>query len=88
RQLQAELRRARAHEARLAQASRQLQAGKIDAARDAVTAVLAEDPGHPQALSLQRRLRQRLAPPPAPSALAAAYQKPVSLEFRDAPLRT
>ncbi|MFX7992984.1 hypothetical protein ABTK58_20995, partial [Acinetobacter baumannii] len=52
------------------------------------TAVLAEDPGHPQALSLQRRLRQRLAPPPAPSALAAAYQKPVSLEFRDAPLRT
>ncbi|MCH8854948.1 MAG: general secretion pathway protein GspD, partial [Proteobacteria bacterium] len=27
-------------------------------------------------------------PPPVPSALAAAYQKPVSLEFRDAPLRT
>jgi len=50
--------------------------------------VLAEDPGQPQALALQQKLRQRYAPPPVPSALAAAYQKPVSLEFRDAPLRT
>ena len=85
---QAALRRARSHEARLAQASRQLQAGQLDAARDAVTQVLAEDPGQPLALSLQQKLRQRYAPPPVPSTLAAAYQKPVSLEFRDAPLRT
>ena len=88
RALQAALRRARLHEARLAQASRQLQAGQVDAARDAVTQVLAEDPGQPLALSLQQKLRQRYAPPPVPSTLAAAYQKPVSLEFRDAPLRT
>ncbi len=88
RALAAALKRARGHEARLAQAARQLQAGQVDAARDAVTAVLAEDPGQPQALALQQRLRQRYAPPPVPSTLAAAYQKPVSLEFRDAPLRT
>ena len=88
RSLQAALRRARGHEARLAQASRQLQAGQLDAARDAVTQVLAEDPGQPLALALQQKLRQRHAPPPVPSTLAAAYQKPVSLEFRDAPLRT
>lgn len=88
RALQAALRRARGHEARLAQASRQLQAGQLDAARDAVTQVLAEDKGQPIALALQRQLRQRFAPPPVPSTLAAAYQKPVSLEFRDAPLRT
>ncbi|MBI3347308.1 MAG: general secretion pathway protein GspD [Burkholderiales bacterium] len=88
RALQAALRRARGHEARLAQASRQLQAGQLDAARDTVTQVLAEDPGQPLALSLQQKLRQRYAPPPVPSTLAAAYQKPVSLEFRDAPLRT
>ncbi|MBW8760829.1 MAG: secretin and TonB N-terminal domain-containing protein, partial [Burkholderiales bacterium] len=88
RTLQAALRRARGHEARLTQASRQLQAGQLDAARDAVTQVLAEDPGQPLALSLQQKLRQRYAPPPVPSTLAAAYQKPVSLEFRDAPLRT
>jgi general secretion pathway protein D len=88
RALQAALRRARSHEARLAQAARQLQAGQLDAAREAVTQVLAEDPGQPQALALQRQLRQRFAPPPLPSTLASAYQKPVSLEFRDAPLRT
>ncbi|MBW8844299.1 MAG: general secretion pathway protein GspD [Burkholderiales bacterium] len=88
RNLQAALRRARGHEARLAQASRQLQTGQLDAARDTVTQVLAEDPGQPLALALQQKLRQRYAPPPVPSTLAAAYQKPVSLEFRDAPLRT
>jgi len=88
RTLQAALRRARTHEAKLAQASRQLQAGQLDAAREAVTQVLAEDPGQPLALVLQQKLRQRYAPPPVPSTLAAAYQKPVSLEFRDAPLRT
>ncbi|MCE4538051.1 general secretion pathway protein GspD [Pelomonas sp. P7] len=88
RALQSALRRARSHEARLASASQQLQAGQLDAAREAITAVLAEDPGQPQALALQRKLRQRYAPPPLPSTLAAAYQKPVSLEFRDAPLRT
>ena len=88
RSLAAALRRARDHQARLAQAARQLQTGQLDAARDAITRVLAEDAGQPQALALQQKLRQRYAPPPVPSALAAAYQKPVSLEFRDAPLRT
>jgi general secretion pathway protein D len=86
--LRVALLRARSHEARAAQASRQLQAGQLDAARDTVTQVLAEDPGQPLALSLQQRLRQRYAPPPVPSSLSAAYQKPVSLEFREAPLRT
>ncbi|MFG6489835.1 secretin N-terminal domain-containing protein [Roseateles sp. BYS78W] len=88
RSLRAALARARDHRDRLARAARQLQAGQPDAARDTVTRVLAEDPGQPQALALQQKLRQRYAPPPVPSALAAAYQKPVSLEFRDAPLRT
>lgn len=88
RALEAALRRARDHQARLTQAARQLQSGKTDVARELVTAVLAEDPGQPQALALQQKLRQRFAPPPVPSTLAAAYQKPVSLEFRDTPLRT
>ena len=82
------LSRARAHESKLREAQAQLQAGQLDAARAGVQQVLAEDPGQPQALALQQQLRQRYSPPPVPSALAAAYQKPVSLEFRDAPLRT
>ena len=47
RALAAALRRARDHQSRLAQAARQLQAGHLDAARDAVTRVLAEDAGQP-----------------------------------------
>lgn len=82
------LARARSHEARLREAREQFQAGRLDAARQTVQQVLAEDPGQPQALQLQVQLRQRYSPPPLPSALAEAYQKPVSLEFRDAPLRT
>lgn len=88
RNLRLALTRARSHEARLREAQVQLKAGQLDAARAAVQQVLAEDPGQSQALGLQQQLRQRYAPPPLPSALAEAYQKPVSLEFRDAPLRT
>jgi general secretion pathway protein D len=82
------LKRARLHETRLGQAARQLRAGQLDLARATVQQVLAEDPGQPAALALQQQLRQKYAPPPLPSGLAAAYQKPISLEFRDAPLRT
>lgn len=82
------LERARAHESRLRDAQAQFPSGQLDAARATVQQVLAEDPGQPQALALQQQLRQRYSPPPLPSALTAAYQKPLSLEFRDAPLRT
>jgi general secretion pathway protein D len=88
RALQAALQRARSHEALLAQAERQLQAGQLDAAREAVAQVLVEDPGQARAQALQQKLRRPFAPPLATPTLAAAYQKPVSLEFRDAPLRT
>ncbi|CAM4127877.1 secretin N-terminal domain-containing protein [Roseateles saccharophilus] len=88
RALQLALGRARRHEALLTQAEHQLQAGQRDAAREAVAQVLAEDPGQPRAQALQQKLRRAFAPPLAAPTLAAAYQKPVSLEFRDAPLRT
>lgn len=88
RALQLALSRARSHEALLAQAERQLQAGQRDAARETVAQVLVEDPGQPHAQALQQKLRRPSAPPLVPPTLAATYQKPVSLEFRDAPLRT
>ncbi|MBT9493351.1 MAG: general secretion pathway protein GspD [Paucibacter sp.] len=86
--LRQSIQRARLHDTRVRQASQQLQAGQLDQARASVQQVLAEDPGHPGALVLNQQLRQKYAPPPLPSALAAAFQKPISLEFRDAPLRT
>lgn len=86
--LRTALNRARAHEIKVRDAQGRFKAGQLDLARQLVQQVLAEDPGQSQALALQQQLRQRYAPPPVPSALAAAYQKPISLEFRDAPLRT
>ncbi len=82
------LERARRHRTRLVDAAQLLRGGQFDAARAIVQQVLAEDPGQPDALSLQQQLRQRYAPPPVPSGLAEAFQKPMSLEFREAPLRT
>jgi general secretion pathway protein D len=86
--LRQSIQRARLHETQVRQASQQLQAGQFDLARATVQHVLAEDPGQSGALALNQQLRQKYAPPPLPSALATAFQKPISLEFRDAPLRT
>ncbi|MCV2354918.1 general secretion pathway protein GspD [Paucibacter sp. B2R-40] len=86
--LRQSIQRARLHEAQVRQASQQLKAGQFDLARASVQQVLAEDPGQSGALALNQQLRQKYAPPPLPSALAEAFQKPISLEFRDAPLRT
>jgi len=88
RSLKQGLERARRHRARLVEAAQLIQQGQLDAARAIVQQVLAEDPGQPDAASLQQRLRARYAPPPVPSGLAEAFQKPIGLEFRDAPLRT
>ncbi|MCV2349675.1 secretin N-terminal domain-containing protein [Paucibacter sp. Y2R2-4] len=82
------LQRARQHEARVRQATQLMQTGQFDAARAAVQQVLAEDPGQSGALALNQQLRQKYAPPLVASGLSAAFQKPISLEFREAPLRT
>ncbi|RTL20323.1 MAG: general secretion pathway protein GspD [Burkholderiales bacterium] len=88
RRLQAELKRARSHQSRMAEVDRLFQAGQLDTAREITAQVLAEDPGQAQALAMQRKLQRPFSAPQIPRALAAAYQKPVSLEFREAPLRT
>lgn len=88
RRLQAELKRARSHQSRMAEVDRLFQAGQLDTAREITAQVLAEDPGQTQALAMQRKLQRPFSAPQIPRALAAAYQKPVSLEFREAPLRT
>lgn len=57
-------------------------AAQLDTARQAGAAAARA------AAAEQARLREAPPPPPAlPAALAAAYQKPVALEFREAPLR-
>lgn len=59
-------------------------AGQLDAARQARA-----DSARQLAEQARQREAARTAPPPPalPAALAAAFQKPVTLEFREAPLR-
>ncbi|GAB3471992.1 tetratricopeptide repeat protein [Massilia terrae] len=58
-----------------------------DSARRKLDDILSEQPAHPGALALMEKVREATAAPPAEAALAAAFRKPVSLEFREAPLR-
>ena len=60
----------------------------VEAARAKLRALLNESPRHAEALRLQQRLEEQNQRPPVESALSAAYRKPISIEFKDAPLRT
>jgi general secretion pathway protein D len=79
-----------AHARILAEAQGYAKKGQVDAALAALKLVLDEDPDDAAARQLQRDLEgwhQQPAVSPARAELAAAFAKPVSLEFRDAPLR-
>jgi len=86
--LRTELARQQRHEAWLQQARAAEQAGRLDEAQARLRQVLAEAPGHPEARSAMLRVRDRAAPPAALSTLGPEYRKPVTLEFREAPLRS
>jgi general secretion pathway protein D len=63
--------------------------GDNPAAERIVRAVLVESPMNPQARQLMQQLRERETRNAAPAqALGAAFSKPVTLEFRDTPLKT
>lgn len=83
-----ELERDRRHTALLAGAASDMVAGDIDAADQKLAQVLQDDPRQPEALSLRRQLDDRSGRNlPFSPALRKELQKPVTLEFRDAPLR-
>ena len=59
-----------------------------DGARRQVAEVLAERPGSERARLLMRHIGERFPAAPAPErALSALFRKPISIEFREAPLR-
>lgn len=86
--LRTELARQQRHEEWLKQARVAEQAGRLDEAQARLRQVLAEAPGHPEARGAMLRVRDRVAPPAALSTLGPEYRKPVTLEFREAPLRS
>ncbi len=60
-----------------------------EAARAKLRAVLAREPGNPEALRLLKRAEEKIGQVRGVDIpqLGAAYRRPVSLEFRDAPLK-
>ena len=84
RAIEADVRHARL----MSDAETALSNGELEAARANTAAILTERPQHEQARKLQGRINaQTAAVPLAETGLAAAYKQPISIEFRDAPLK-
>lgn len=83
----ADLERDARHGAWLAEAESALKKNDTDTAWARVRTVLNENPDHPTARQLARALSDKTAPPVAPTRLAAGLSKPLTIEFKDAPLK-
>ncbi|MEX5747328.1 secretin N-terminal domain-containing protein [Massilia sp. X63] len=78
----------RRHAGMLEAARAAFDKGDTDTARQKLGAILTERPAHEAARLLMLEVDERAAAAPAgEAALAAAFRKPISLEFRDAPLK-
>ncbi|MDR7335195.1 secretin N-terminal domain-containing protein [Roseateles asaccharophilus] len=79
--------RGRRHETQLAAGRAALKAGRIERADAVAREILAEAPQHPGARLLASQVAQARPLESAVGELGPGFQKPVTLEFRDAPLR-
>ncbi|HEX5688083.1 MAG TPA: secretin N-terminal domain-containing protein [Ideonella sp.] len=80
--------RERVWERQLDQANISLEQKNFEQARSQLRTVLAESPRNPRAQQLQQRLESLESKPSAEMALGPAYRKVLSLEFKDAPLKS
>lgn len=79
----------RRHDDQLADAEELLDKSDLDAARNRVRLVLAEDAANTSAKSLAVRIEQKRAAAVTPaSRLHEKFRRPVSLELRDTPIKT
>ena len=85
--LRSELARSNRHDQLLASAQRAFDTGRIAEAEALVREVLSEAPGSPAGRALQQRISDRAPKAAMPDTMSAAFQKRLTLEFRDAPLR-
>jgi general secretion pathway protein D len=92
RQGQAAIAQERRHRLALAEVEALLKKGlpaDVQQAHDKLRPVLNENPDHRLAQTLRGRINDELAKLPRPGQrLAVAFQKPITLEFRDAPLKS
>ncbi|PZP33419.1 MAG: general secretion pathway protein GspD [Roseateles depolymerans] len=85
--LTTEIERGRRQEQQLAAGRAALKAGRLERAEAIAREILAESPQHPGARLLASQVAQSRPLETAVGELGPAFQKPVTLEFRDAPLR-
>jgi general secretion pathway protein D len=84
----AEIAAARRHQSLLDEAATQFRKGDAGAAEQRVRTVLAENPSHAGARELLHRLQALEAQQPSAAAVKSPFTKPITLEFRDTPLKT
>jgi general secretion pathway protein D len=72
----------------LAEAGVAMARKDYETARTRLKAILLDEPQHEQARSVLQRLEELTAKPAPETALAAAYRKPITIEFKDVALRT
>ena len=74
----------------LKEAQAALDKDEPELARSKLRTVLAREPGQAEALALMKQVEAKIGKPQGAEfpKLAAAYRRPVTLQFRDAPLRT
>ena len=75
------------HSRMMADASAAMERKDYETARQRAAAVLAERPSHEAARLMLAEVTEKTAPALENSGLAAAYKQPISIEFRDAPLK-
>jgi general secretion pathway protein D len=68
-------------------AAQHLNKGEYELARQKLNALLTESPGNEKARLMLREAMDKSAPPAVESGLAKSYKQPISIEFRDAPLK-
>ena len=77
--------------AAIEQARIDIQAGSLDKAESDLRVVLKRDPTHAKARDLLAQIaeaRTAASPPPAPAEIKSPFTKPITLEFRDASLKS
>jgi general secretion pathway protein D len=77
----------RRHAVLLEEARAAFERKDVEAARQKLGAILSERPSHEPARQLLAEVNEQGEAAPAQAALTQAYRKPISLEFRDAPLK-
>ncbi|MYM65264.1 general secretion pathway protein GspD [Pseudoduganella sp. FT55W] len=75
-------------QARLMEAATQhLNKGEYELAKQKLNAILTESPDSDKARAMLREVADKSAPPAVESGLSKSYKQPITIEFRDAPLK-